>query len=172
MWGRVSGSERILFTVGSTLMISDLLDRILGIYPYCIYLATSTSRHLDASEAPGEDNDWCHYLLQQPPSLHAMPWAKTDLWAHWNPRGHSCPWPPSCNTTPSCGPSQFQTPRWPGSGWGWRPCWCGDAPGWSAPAGYWTHSPSARLYIVKYLWAFQSITVSSTVHSHFSTMHS
>ena len=57
MWGRVSGSERILFTVGSTLMISDLLDRILGIYPYCIYLATSTSRHLDASEAPGEDND-------------------------------------------------------------------------------------------------------------------
>ena len=66
MWGMVLGSERILFTVGSTLMIRDLLDRILGIYPYCIYLATSNS------EAPGEDNDWCHYLLQQPPSLHVL----------------------------------------------------------------------------------------------------
>ena len=37
MWGMVLGSERILFTVGSTLMISDLFD-------YCIYLATLTSR--------------------------------------------------------------------------------------------------------------------------------
>ena len=37
MWGMVLGSERILFTVGSTLMISDLFD-------YCIYLAMLTSR--------------------------------------------------------------------------------------------------------------------------------